>query len=128
MEVAERSTEIHAAIIAVTFAKPPLLHAFQEEMDLPFPVLGDPERTVYRAFGFDRAGFARVWLDPRVWRRYAHLLRSGRRLRATEQDTLQLGGDAVIDRAGRVVWIHRSRGPEDRPTVETVAAAVRDAA
>jgi hypothetical protein len=69
-----------------------------------------------------------VWLDPRVLLRYVQLLRRGRRLQRSDEDMLQLGGDVVIDRRGRLAWIHRSEGPEDRPTVETVASAVRQAA
>ena len=131
MEVAEHSAQINADVVVITFAKPELLRGFQRKMDRrtarPIPAYGDPERTLYEAFGFDRPGFARVWLDPRVLRRYAGLLLRGRRPQASEQDTLQLGGDVVVDREGRVAWVYRSEGPEDRPTVEAIAGAVRAA-
>ncbi len=128
MEVAEHNAEIGADIAVVTFSQPDFLRAFEEQMGLPFRIYADPDRAVYRAFGFERGSFARVWLDPRVLLRYAQLLRRGRRLQRSDQDMLQLGGDVVIDRRGRLAWIHRSEGPEDRPTVETVASAVRQAA
>jgi hypothetical protein len=128
VEVAEHSAQIDADIAVVTFAQPNLLCAFEEQMGLPLRIYADPQRTVYQAFGFERGSRARVWLDPRVLRRYAQLLRRGRRLQRSEQDTLQLGGDVVIDRRGCLAWIHRSEGPEDRPTVAAVAAAVRRAA
>ncbi|MBA2261927.1 MAG: hypothetical protein H0W03_04555 [Solirubrobacterales bacterium] len=128
MEVAEHSAQIDADIAVVTFSQPNLLRAFEKQMDLSLRLYADPQRTVYRAFGFERGSRARVWLDPRVLRRYAQLLRRGRRLQRSDQDTLQLGGDVVIDRRGRLAWIHRSEGPEDRPTVDAVATAVRQAA
>jgi hypothetical protein len=128
VEVAEHSAQIDADIAVVTFSHPNLLRAFEKQMDLSLRIYADPRRTVYRAFGFERGSRARVWLDPRVLRRYAQLLRRGRRLQRSEQDTLQLGGDVVIDRRGRLAWIHRSEGPEDRPTVDAVATAVRQAA
>jgi peroxiredoxin len=128
VEVAEHSAQIGADIAVVTFSQPNLLRAFEKQMDLSLRLYADPQRSVYRAFGFERGSRARVWLDPRVLRRYAQLLRRGRRLQRSDQDTLQLGGDVVIDRRGRLAWIHRSEGPEDRPTVETVASAVRQAA
>lgn len=128
MEVAEHSAQIDADIAVVTFSQPNLLRAFEKQMDLSLRLYADPQRSVYRAFGFERGSRARVWLDPRVLRRYAQLLRRGRRLQRSDQDTLQLGGDVVIDRRGRLAWIHRSEGPEDRPTVDAMAAAVRQAA
>ncbi len=128
MEVAEHSAQIGADIAVVTFSQPNLLRAFENQMDLSLRLYADPQRSVYRAFGFERGSRARVWLDPRVLRRYAQLLRRGRRLQRSDQDTLQLGGDVVIDRRGRLAWIQRSEGPEDRPTVDAMAAAVRQAA
>lgn len=114
----------------VTFTGPELLAGFEEALGLPFPVLGDPGRIAYRTLGLGRAPWRRVWLDPRVWWRYVTLLARGRRLRAGQrgQDVRQLGGDVVLDAAGRVAWLYRSAGPEDRPPVGEVVEAVRRAA
>jgi hypothetical protein len=102
----------------VTFAEPALLQAFEAALELDrIELYGDPDRCAYDAFGFGRGSVARVWLDPRVWRSYAQLLLRGRRPQRAEQDTLQLGGDAILDADGRLRWIFRSRGPEDRPSV-----------
>jgi hypothetical protein len=87
-------------------------------------MLADPSRRTYEAFGFERASLARVWLDPRVWWRYASLLARGRRLQRPQSDTLQLGGDVILDTAGRVAWVRHSKGPEDRPDLATLRAAV----
>lgn len=127
MEVAEHRDEIAARIGCITFADPQRLAGFERKMQLPYGLYADPERTVYRAFGFERGSPLRVWLDPRVWRRYAQLLARGRRPQPAQEDTLQLGGDAVLDGAGRLSWIHRSRGPEDRPTVAELVRAVASA-
>ena len=128
MEVAERVDEIDGQVACVSFAEPGLLERFEAKLGLPYPIYGDPGREGYRAFGFERAGWRRVWLDPRVWRRYASLLARGRRSERTDGDVLQLGGDAVLDAHGRLAWIHRSAGPEDRPTVDELVTAVRRAA
>jgi hypothetical protein len=68
----------------------------------------------------------RVWLDPRVWVRYAQLVLRGRRPEPAHEDTLQLGGDALLDAEGRIAWIYRGRGPEDRPSVARIQAALND--
>ena len=128
MEVAERRAEIPGPIACVTFAEPAMLRGFERQMELPYPLYGDPDRATYRALGFGRASTRRVWLDPRVWARYARLLARGRRPGgAPAQDTHQLGGDAVVDARGRLSWIHRSTGPVDRPSVDRLVAAMRDA-
>jgi hypothetical protein len=114
-------------VACITFSEPSLLAAFQRELGLGIPLFADPDRAAYEAFGFGRGSVRRVWLDPRVWLSYARLLARGRRPRLYRQDTLQLGGDAVLDRAGVVRWIHRGAGPDDRPDVATVAAQLRAA-
>ncbi len=48
------------------------------------------------------------------------------RLRLPSQDTLQLGGDFVVDRAGVLVYASRSTRPDDRPPVDNLIAAVRN--
>lgn len=114
-----------ARVACVTFAEPPMLQAFEAGLELDrVELYGDPERRAYDAFGFARGSVWRVWLDPRVWRRYAQLLLRGRRPRRAEQDTLQLGGDAVLDGDGGIQWIFRSRGPDDRPPVADLLAAL----
>ena len=94
-----------------------MLARFEDELQLGLEMFADPERAVYEALGFGRGSVSRVWLHPRVWIRYAGLLAGGARIRGAQGDTLQLGGDAVMDAEGRLAWIHRSTGPEDRPRI-----------
>ena len=113
-------------VVVVSFATPTSLAAYRERFGFEDAVmLSDEHRVAYAAFGFDRASAARVWLDPRVWWRYAGLLARGRRLERPEDDTLQLGGDVLVDGGGRIRWIHRSEGPEDRPTLAQLIDARR---
>lgn len=84
--------------------------------ELPFPVLVDRGRRTYAAWGLRRAPWWRVWLDPKVWRQYARLLLRGQRLRGAGEDTLQLGGDFLVDADGTVVYA-RPQHRDDRPPV-----------
>lgn len=115
--MAEHRDALPGRIVVVSFTAPRMLGRFEEELQLGLEMFADPERALYEALGFGRGSVRRVWLHPRVWMRYARLLAGGARLRAAEGDTLQLGGDAVVDADGRLVWIHRSTGPEDRPSM-----------
>ena len=124
MEVLSQRERLEARVVVVSFARPEQLALYRERVDLrDANLLSDVERAAYAAFGFGRASTARVWLDPRVWRRYAELMLRGRRPERLEDDALQLGGDVLCDDHGRITWIHRSRGPEDRPTLEVLLSA-----
>jgi hypothetical protein len=124
--VSERQGELGARLACVTFAMPRLLAAFERELALDIPLYGDPDRALYEALGFERGSVARVWLDPRVWAQYVGLVARGRRPRRLKQDTLQLGGDALVDADGRLRWLYRSRGPADRPSVDALSGAIAD--
>ena len=116
--------ELDVRVAVISFAPPASLEAYRERFGLGDAVLlSDEERAAYAAFGFDRASVARAYLDPRVWWRYARLLLRGRRLERPEEDTLQLGGDVLVGPGGRVAWVHRSRGPEDRPSLAQLLRA-----
>ncbi len=111
------------AVAAITFAEVSRLPAHREHLGLPFPLLADSERTVYRRFGLDRAPLWRIY-NPGTLRLYGHLLARGRRLRRPEGDTRQLGGDFVIDPTGRLATAFRPRSPDDRPPIDDLSAAV----
>ena len=124
MEVLSQRKRLEAQVVVVSFARPEQLALYRERVDLEgATLLSDVERAAYAAFGFDRASTARVWLSPRVWIAYARLLARGRRPEMLEDDALQLGGDVLVDAEGRITWVHRSQGPEDRPSIDAVLAA-----
>ncbi len=109
----------------MSFAPAGLLDAYRRELGVDVELYSDPDRAAYGAFGFGRTSVARAWLHPRVWARYAQLLARGRRPRRPGEDTLQLGGDVVTGADGRVRWVYRSAGPEDRPSLGELVAALR---
>lgn len=117
-----------AIVVLVTFTAPDELRDYAARHDLGFLALRDPDRSGYRAFGLGRGSLRRVW-GLRAARRYISLIRHdgiGGLHRPTE-DTRQLGGDFVIDADGRLAWGFWSEGPDDRPTVGELVAAVADA-
>lgn len=103
-------------VVVVTFARERVLAGYRARFVMPLTVLSDESRVTYRAFGFGRGRWWRVW-GWRALRRYVELWRSGRRDLGVDGDTLQLGGDVIVDREGRIAAIHRGAGPDDRPSV-----------
>ncbi len=116
-------------IALVTFTEAADLDDYRERHGIHIPILLDPDRSAYRAYGLGRASAARVW-SPATLRRYTSILRRDGlgALRRPTEDTRQLGGDFVIDPTGRLSWGFWSDGPDDRPTVDELLAAVRTTA
>jgi alkyl-hydroperoxide reductase/thiol specific antioxidant family protein len=125
--VRERWSEFGDADVAViAFAAPSYVAAYQREKLAPLTVLVDPSRAVYRAYGLDRGSVRKVW-GPKIWWAYARLILRGRRFERPTEDTLQLGGDFVVGRDGRLVYVFRSDDPVERPAIDHLLAAVRNA-
>lgn len=101
------------------------LDTYREHLGIDTPVLADPERWLYRGVGAGRGSLRRVW-SPGTLAMYAKLLRRGRRLRPPTEDTRQLGADLLVDAGGRLRRLWLPEGPDLRPSVEDIVAAVRE--
>lgn len=115
-----------AAVAVITFSAPEQVAAYQRTRLAPLRVLVDERRAAYAAYDLGRGSVWRVW-GPKIWLAYATLLLRGRRLQRPTEDTLQLGGDFVVGRDGRVAYAFRSTDPDDRPSVDELLAAVHRA-
>lgn len=113
----DRLSRLGATAAFIAFDRPELLRrTMLRDVDSPFPVLVDSSRATYRTWGLQRASFARVWLDPAVWARYARLIAGGDRVRGLGSDTRQLGGDFIVNPTGTVTYARPQRR-DDRPPV-----------
>jgi hypothetical protein len=111
----ERIHSLDTQVVAISFGSPQLARAWVEETGAPFPLLLDPNRTAYRAYGLEHS-LIRSW-GPKTFLTYARLMLSGRRWRGIQGDSGQLGGDFIVDRQGLVRLAYRSHDPSDRPTI-----------
>jgi hypothetical protein len=117
------------AVLVVTFATPPQLTAFERDNPLPFPIVSDPERKAYLAFSIGSTS-AGALLRPNVIWHYLKLMLRGwwPKRPAEDADIWQLGGDFILDRAGRLIYAHPSKDPADRPGNDVLLAELRNAA
>jgi hypothetical protein len=101
-----------------------VLARYQEHHQWRFPVLADPDRAAYRAFGLERLSWHRVF-SLATLKLYLKLFRKGLvRQDYGEDDVYQSGGDFLIDGSGVIFLAHRSQDPADRPSVSTLLKAI----
>ena len=112
-------------LLVVSQAEPLVLASFLKRYPKPYPVVCDPGRAAYRAFGLDRTNWLTIF-RPDVTAGYLWKILTGTRPRLPYrgEDVLQLGGDFILDRDRRVVFAYASRTPTDRPAVDQLVAAV----
>ena len=89
-------------------------------------MIADPERTLYEALGARRP--VPLWLlRPRVVIAGMRALVARERIgRTPGDDTLQLGADVVVDRAGRIAYLHLASDAADRTPPQDLVAVVRE--
>ena len=112
-----------ARIAVVTFATPERLGAYREHLRLPFEVVTDTDRSLYRLLGAERGSNRQVWSAGTIGM-YARLVRSGRRLRRPTEDIRQLGADAVVGRNGDLRYLSLPSTPDARPPIGDLIAAL----
>uniref|UniRef100_A0A3Q3GNH0 Selenoprotein L n=1 Tax=Labrus bergylta TaxID=56723 RepID=A0A3Q3GNH0_9LABR len=113
-------------VLVVSFGGVEGAQLWKEQTGCTYDMLLDPQRKVYRSFGLGSS--------------YAKVMRFGCLLQYSEygavgidfpdvpprlmEDIYQMGGDFVLDEAGKVLLSHPSKNPHDRPTVSDILQAV----
>uniref|UniRef100_A0A3Q2WUN5 Uncharacterized protein n=1 Tax=Haplochromis burtoni TaxID=8153 RepID=A0A3Q2WUN5_HAPBU len=116
-------------VLVVSFGSVEGAQLWLEQTGCTFDILLDPQRKVYRSFGLGSS--------------YAKVMKFGCLLQYSDyvvanidfpdfphrllEDSYQLGGDFLLDSAGKVLLSHPSKNPLDRPTVEDVLQSVDSA-
>jgi AhpC/TSA antioxidant enzyme len=127
--VAKRVEEFRALgvnIIVITMSTPQTLARFEKERVFPIALFADPTRNSYRAFGLEHTTMMRIIRPSVIWKYLKLIARGGKVRRVPEgEDALQLGGDFLVARDGRLLWSFRSADPTDRPSVDVLLAEAK---
>ena len=116
-----------AGVILVAFSDPELLMSkMMRDLDVPFLLLLDRAREAYARWGLGRYSW-RAWMNPVLYWRLFTLILQGHRSLGTAPNPNQLGGDFVVDRTGKLVFVNRMHGIHDRAPVADMLAALRAA-
>jgi hypothetical protein len=100
---------------------------FCRQLGVAYPCLGDPEKDSYRTFGLPRGGLREILFEPiragnQAVRRGHKVSVRGALMR--HSDWFQLPGVAIVDRAGILRYLYRSRHSGDLPPMSAVRAAL----
>ncbi|MBL0888830.1 peroxiredoxin-like family protein [Myceligenerans indicum] len=98
--------------------------------DLPFAVIPDPEKLLYREFGVESA--RRALLDPRAWSAIVRgilaalpsVLRGQRPAPRATGGSLGLPGDFLISPDGRILAAKRGRHADDQWSVDEMLSSL----
>ena len=120
----EQVEKLGLEIVVVTFEARERAEEYVRETGLRWPLLIDRRRVLYGAYGMGRGRWSAIW-GPATWWAYLQLIGRGHRLRRPTGDIHQLGGDVLVDPAGRVALHHVGKGPADRPTVAALLSTLR---
>jgi len=108
-----------AEVVAIFFEPRDRLFQLTRQLQLPYPVLSDPERDVYAAYSLAQGNLLKIFSPKTVWTYVKHFAR-GRRYEHAASDWKQLGGDFILGEDGTVLYEHRGQTPADRPTVASL--------
>ena len=113
-------------VVAVGLGSPTRTREFRQEFQVPFPILSDPRRVAYRAYGLLRLNLRREATITSAVRMVRASIRHGGR-REPEQDMLQLGGVFVVGTNGIIQYAFRSSRAYEFPSShELLRAATND--
>lgn len=126
MQVHDAHDDEGIGLVAVGFSPVDRLDAIARHLGWEGIVLSDPTRQLYRRLGIGRAPWWRVY-SPGTVAIYGRAVVSRQHLSRPEEDTRQLGGDAILV-DGTITTLWRPRSPDDRPSATEVLAAARAAA
>ena len=116
--------EFSVKVAVVTFEAGFLARQYIEESGLIWPLLIDENRGLYRGYGMLAASFWDIW-GVKTWWAYAGSILAGQKLRGSQGDIAQRGGDVLIDPSGMVRLHHVGKGPADRPSVASILDSIR---
>jgi hypothetical protein len=95
--------------------------AFKKQFSLSFPIICDPEKKLYQAYGLGRGSVVRM-ASPTFLLKGLKTLSQGHTPGIPRDDIMQMPGVFLIDTSGNTRYSHYSKDPSDNPSIETLLA------
>jgi peroxiredoxin len=114
-----------ARIVLVGMGTPAECNAFKRRFKVPFPMISDPGRELYRLFNLGRMSPLRI-MSPSLFAKGVSALSRGHHLGVPQGDVLQLPGVFVIGADDRVCYAFAPSDPAGHPSIKDILKAVED--
>ncbi|MBF0344010.1 MAG: redoxin domain-containing protein [Nitrospirae bacterium] len=112
-------------VILVGMGTPKQAESFRSSYNLPFKIICDPHKSLYKAYGLLKAGITDI-VSPKVFISGLRALGKGHIPGVPVGDVSQLSGVFIIDKDSVVRYAHYSRDIADYPSaVELLQEASR---
>jgi len=98
--------------------------AFKERYGIPFPMIADPGKALFKAFHLKQAS-ATALLSPGMAVKGVSALLKGYGIGIPKGDVRQLPGVFIIDTEGRVRYSYFAEGPADHPEPDELLKAIQ---
>jgi peroxiredoxin len=112
-----------ARVVLVGLSTPAEAAEFAAKFKIPFPVVADPEKNLYRKFGLKQMsnlGF----FSPSLALKGAAAILGGHGIGIPRGNIRQLPGVFIINTAGQIIFSHIAENPADHPDAATILAAL----
>lgn len=122
----DRIQQAGAEVIFVAYHDPDLMMSkMLHDLDLSFLLLLDRAREAYARWGLGTGTLTSILRPGLLWAVVKLAIERQPSLGEAPPHHNQLGGDFVVDRAGKLVFVNRMRSVYDRADIDQMLAAVR---
>lgn len=95
---------------------------FSRQFDVPFPIIVDPQKLLYRTYGLKKASIMQL-VTPDILLKGIRSMREGHLPGMPQGDVQQLPGAFVIDREGHILLSHFAQNAADHLSADAIVAA-----
>jgi peroxiredoxin len=124
IQARERIETLGTEVALVAYHDPELVMTqMMRSLNLPFVLLVDRTKRTYADWGLGNVTAA-AFLHPSLYMALAKLILRREPSLGDVPDRTHVGGDFVVDRDGRLAFVHRLRSLHDRAKVDDLLAVV----
>lgn len=115
----EQFQKLGARVVLVGLGTPEETSAFRKQFHVPFPMIADPEKQLFKAFHLKQATPTSLLSVGMAMKGLSALAR-GHRIGIPKGDVRQLPGVFIIDTDGHIRYRHFAKDPADHPTADAL--------
>jgi len=116
--------QLGARVVLVGLGSVAETAAFKQRFDLPFTMVADPKKRLFKAFHLKQAGVGSL-LSAKMLVRGVGAMARGHSIGRPQGDVRQLPGVFIIDTDSRIRFSHYAASPEDHPEPEALLDVLR---